>query len=319
MALASLRRLSAGVTVAGVLALARVASADPEKAELLFRQGRTALERGQLTQACGLLARSYEEDPTSGTLLNLAYCHRATGKYWKAYREFGDVAAQATSSERRDFATKSMKGLEQVLPRVELQLEKDVARVERDDGSIVDDPHHAFPVEPGHHTLTLVMSSGERRALAIEVPDRRGVALVIVVPQDGVAAAPPIVRDSGPREPAPPPQAELPSAERRSAPSAESPPASSLRRPVGWAALATSGVGITLGSYFGLRSFAIRDDACVSKACDQGGLDRIHGSATTTAVASTVAFGVGAVGLLTGIYLLVTAGPAPSAPRRADP
>ena len=61
--------------------------------------------------------------------------------------------------------------------------------------------------------------------------------------------------------------------------------------------------GIAAGSYFGLKSLAIRDSACPTTDCDPAGLARIEGSATTTATLSTIGFGVGAAGVVAAVAL----------------
>jgi hypothetical protein len=267
---------------------------DPEKADALFRQGRAALERGQYVRACELLRKSLDEDPAaSGTLMNLAYCHQVTGKFWQAYVEYAEAARTATSADRRDFAMESMHAVAEKLPKIALQFGDEGARVLREDGTAIDDPRQPFPVEPGHRIITLVAPNGARRELALDVPARAGVVAVIVT-SNGTSSTTTLSPTEARGEPTP-----------TSSPNTAAD--GSTRRQIALGVGALGIAGLAAGTYFGLKSFAIRDSACPgpTKDCDAAGLERIHGSATTTAVLSTIFFGVGLAGIAGGIALFV--------------
>ena len=68
------------------------ARADPAAAEALFQQGRALLERGELAAACAKFESSQVNEPSGGTLLNLADCRARQGKTATAWAHF--VAAE---------------------------------------------------------------------------------------------------------------------------------------------------------------------------------------------------------------------------------
>jgi hypothetical protein len=305
-----------GVLAAGLLIAPLARAGDPDKADALFRQGRAALERGQYVRACELLKKSLDEDPAAtGTLLNLAYCHQVSGKLWQAYVEYREAASTATSTERREFATKQMQTVVERLPRIALQLgDERGTRVVCEDGTTIDDPTRPFPLEPGRRVVTLVAPNGAKRELTIDVPARAGIVAVIVTP-GGVTTAPasPEPRTEVPAAATKPPP--MPPADTPRSPSSTSSPNAeddgSSRRT--WAvAITTLGVaGLAAGTYFGVESLSIRDSACPQRACSAAGLERIQGSATTTAILSTILLGVGVAGAIGGITLFVLPGKSP--------
>ena len=92
-------------------------------------------------------------------------------------------------------------------------------------------------------------------------------------------------------------------------------------RPLGWSVLALGVVGLAAGSYFGIQTFASksnRDAHCLPAGCDASGLgfDR---DARRDATISTIAFGVGLVGVGAGLVFLLQhrGSPPPFAPGAA--
>jgi hypothetical protein len=288
-----------------LLLLPRVAEADPETGDALFRQGHAALVAGDYPRACDLLQRSLTEDPSAtGTLINLAYCQQMTGKHWLAYRAYADALRKPISAERRSFADKSSRQVERKLPHVQLQMkDATVPVVEHDDGFVVVDPTVPFPIAPGRRTLTLTSAGKKPRTVSFEVPDRAGVVIVVVAPVEEnealVVTSPPPTATAAPPPSPPPPAPGPPASDRLEGDRGGLSPA------LGWASLGVGVAALGAGTYFGLRSFAIRDDACPTTSCDRDGLDRIQGSATTTATVSTIAFGVAVAALALGTWVFL--------------
>jgi hypothetical protein len=87
-------------------------------------------------------------------------------------------------------------------------------------------------------------------------------------------------------------------------------PDGDFRRPLGWTLAAAGVAGIAIGSYFGLRTFAKKDESkqhCVDNRCDATGLE-LGQEAESAATASTFAFGAGLAGLGAGLWLLTLSG-----------
>src|SRR5947207_9295748 len=80
------------------------ASADPPTAEALFREGRRLLEEAKTDEACLKLAESQELDPSSGTLLNLGFCHELQHKLATAWSEYVSAAQMARDQGKEDRA-----------------------------------------------------------------------------------------------------------------------------------------------------------------------------------------------------------------------
>jgi serine/threonine-protein kinase len=79
---------------------------------------------------------------------------------------------------------------------------------------------------------------------------------------------------------------------------------------LGWVALGVGVVGVGVGSYFGLQTFSKQKDSeahCDGTVCNQTGVD-LRDEARGSATISTVAFGIGLVGIGVGAILLATSG-----------
>jgi hypothetical protein len=91
------------------------ASGEVALAETLYRTARDLMAAGNHEEACPKFAESYRLDPATGTLLNLAACHEAQGKFASAWVEFTDGAAAARRDGRADrvqYAEQHLKDLE---------------------------------------------------------------------------------------------------------------------------------------------------------------------------------------------------------------
>lgn len=92
-----------------------------QRAQLLFDEARRLMEQGAFVQACPELQASYELDPATGTLLNLAFCLESLGSTVAAYRTYR-AAQQRAVDERNDermlFAAERIKLLDSKLVRI---------------------------------------------------------------------------------------------------------------------------------------------------------------------------------------------------------
>jgi hypothetical protein len=95
-------------------------------AQSLFEEGRRLMAARHYSEACPKLAESQRLDPGTGTLLNLAVCHKEEGKVGTAWIELQSVAAASlreSNQVRADAARDQLKSLEGRLPRLLLVAE----------------------------------------------------------------------------------------------------------------------------------------------------------------------------------------------------
>lgn len=136
---------------------------DGALAEALFQQAQTLMDEGQVDQACPKFAESQRLDPSTGTLLNLAYCHERQGKLATAWNEFAAALVLARRDGRQDrveFAQEHVNEIEPKLSRLIIRLPKehDAEGLQvRLAGTEVGRPAYgvALPVDPGVHELTV--------------------------------------------------------------------------------------------------------------------------------------------------------------------
>lgn len=84
------------------LPVATASAEGPSAAEVLFREGKTLLDSGQLEQACRVLEESNRLEPAGGTLLNLASCYERLGRYASAERALTEARRLAEDAGRDD-------------------------------------------------------------------------------------------------------------------------------------------------------------------------------------------------------------------------
>src|SRR5688572_25737334 len=102
------------IVVAWFVAAPSAALAQQEgAAEVLFREARAAMRKGDVARACPKFAESYRLDPSLGTLLNLALCEEQQGRIvsaWTKFKHFLDSAP--LSDKRREIARERVAELE---------------------------------------------------------------------------------------------------------------------------------------------------------------------------------------------------------------
>jgi len=256
-----------------------------DQAEALFAQQRTA-------EACPKYAESFRLDPQLGALIYLAECYEKNGQLasaWGSYREAEEMA-QKRGDERAAHAHERAGALEPRLDRLQIDVPQ-AARVPglevRRDGVIVEDAlwGNAAAIDPGKHHIEARATGYKPWQTDLEVSGEAKSA-EITVPKLAVDATP--VASPGPK-PA------TPGASQRIA------------------ALVVGGAGVValgVGGFFGLSaqsSYSDSKDLCSdSNICTQHGSD-LRSSASSKAVVSTIATGVGVAGLATAAVLWFTA------------
>jgi hypothetical protein len=282
-------------------------AASQAAAQELFDAGRKLMDKGDYAAACPKLAASAKLDAGAGTLLNLAACYEKAGQTASAWVTYKDAAAAATSSGRKDWATKAGQkatALEGKLSRLRIELAgpaPEGLRVSRDDATVnAAELGLGIPVDPGARRVSASAPGFEPFSATVEVPADGGVVTVNVPALKPLPAAP------NPPPAAPPAAAPKPAP---AAPAAADPGAT--QRWVGVGVAVLGGVGVGLGSFLGLSAKSTYDDALDSQ-CDAARVCSPEGAASVedargTATLSTVLFIAGGAALAGGVVLYFTA------------
>lgn len=131
-------------------------------AQALFESGRDLLRAGKIDEACPKLAESQRIEPATGTLLALAMCHEAQGKFASAWSEFTEVAARAATlnqTGREVHARSRVDALKPRLSTLQLKLPFEIIFLDglevRLDGVLLERNawHVGVPVDGGEHAV----------------------------------------------------------------------------------------------------------------------------------------------------------------------
>jgi hypothetical protein len=305
-AFAKMLRRAAAFFVCFLLATPSPARADStQAAQVLFEEGRKLMAEGDLASACRKFAESQKLDPGAGTLLNVALCYEKRELFasaWDAYTEAASLADRAGRAQwvtrAKDKATALAPELSTLTVVVPENARVDGLEITRDGRKLaVEEWGVKVPVDGGEHTLdasapgralwrTRIKAAPKRDALVVTVP---------VLPASSEAA----------EKPRPPPLAG--STEK---PAPDGSPATT-QRVLGIAAGSVGIVALGIGGYFGLRALSKHEDAlsdCTpdESRCGERGLADYR-TANGAADVSTVAVTVGAVLLIGGVVLYLTA------------
>lgn len=295
----------AGAALSLSLALpARADGSNAAAAQALFDQGKELMSKGKPDEACPKFAESQKLDPGMGTLLNLAACYEAGGRFasaWSTFLEAESAAQAAGSAEGLKVSRERAAALAPKLSKLVITVTGAPAGLEvQRDGVVVGSAQWGvgIPADPGRHTVTATAAGKLPFQKDIEVVEA-GATIEVKVPE--LAPAP--VEATAPVAPPPSP-----------AP----PPASSESGGLGGQRYAAIGVGVlgvagvAVGSVFGLKSKSKHDDA--ESHCDGGNCFDTDGvalreDARSAGNVATVAFIVGGVGLAGAAVLWFTGGP----------
>jgi hypothetical protein len=284
--------------------LARHASAEPTAAEDEYRRGVVAFDAGDYVVACRAFGESYRLDPLPGALFTLATCELRAGKLASAAAHFSEylqlveqlpAEQQPRESERRAVAEAERRKLQLQVPRLKLMLSdsSQTSQITLNGVEIV--PRSLgleLPVDPGEQVVEQRFVNGRLHSERVTL--QPGESKVVVLKTVDV---PPLVS-----VPAHPPSASLTTSRHGSA----------LPFVIGGIGVAGILVGGVAGS-FAISSAAVVRRECKGAACSLAGKEAAD-TGKREALISTIAFGVGAVGLTAGIILFVSRsdGPSPS-------
>ncbi len=127
-------------------------------AEMLFEEGRKAMDAGDFDTACAKFEESNRLDVASGTTLNLANCEERRGHVasaWERYR--AAVRLLAEGDRRREFAKSKVRQLEPMVPHLTIELSADAppdTQVSRNGKTLTASFGVPLPLDPGDYTIT---------------------------------------------------------------------------------------------------------------------------------------------------------------------
>ncbi len=132
-----------------------------EKADALFKDGRTASQAGDYATACAKFADSQALDPSIGTQLNLGDCSEHLGKFVVARAYFRDAIIKLDPSDARVMqARERLKVLEPRMPKLTVTLASSApaGTVVKCDGRALAEAELGVPVptDPGEHSCVAV-------------------------------------------------------------------------------------------------------------------------------------------------------------------
>ncbi len=271
-------------------------------AETLFSEARRAMEAGKYDIACAKFRESDRLDPAAGTKLNLAGCEQKRGKLAAAWALFRTIAEDpSVDAERREIATKRSKELDKQVPRLTVTLAPhapadSLVRL----GKLVLKGASfgtSLPIDPGKHELEVEAAGHQSRHFTISVVAGQHATLTVEPGPAIPASTRPA--STGPASTGPDLTLRTPDA----------PTDSSTRMIAGLVVGGFGLAGLAIGTATGIATLdkkSVSDEHCndTLQTCDQQGIDASQ-AGRTLGIVTTVGLVSGAVGLTTGLVLLL--------------
>lgn len=278
---------------------AAFAQAQDDPAAVLFHEGREDAKRGDYQAACPKFEKSFAVAAKPGTLLNLADCHEKRGKLARALASYERLLPLlAPGDERVQVAEGRIAELQKKVARLTLTGRLPLGALVKQDGEEVlsSEMNTPRPMDPGGHVVEIKQSGKPERRLEIVLREAESRTLDLSDPE----TVPPAVS-----RPAPVSKAEV-EPRRETLHGAAPPPRD---RSAAYAVGGAGGVAMLVAGVTGAMALSKKgtmDSHCDgASACDQQGLDAAS-SGRSLATISNIAFGLGALGLGVGGYLLFT-------------
>ena len=104
--------------MAALLAFGSLAHAAPSEGEVLFREGRTAMQQKDFDKACLKFAESQKKDPAPGTSLNVGDCEEQRGHLLAASDAFVAAAAGFATPDKKKYAQSRVDAVDKRIPRL---------------------------------------------------------------------------------------------------------------------------------------------------------------------------------------------------------
>jgi hypothetical protein len=300
-------RVALLVAVTGSLGLATAPARGDDSREALdeLKQGYSLKQLGNCRDALPHLARSVRLDPSGRALLNLSDCEQQLGELVEAQGHAAqgrELARHKSEAELVTAADAQLESIAKRLPRLTVRLASTAPQhcLVASDGTVVEAAALGVDVgvNPGAHVLTVSAPGyAERRFdVSLEEGARKEVEVepgAKLQPDASNAATSPAATTAGP-----------------AAPEGVA-PKTSPNRALAYSVLAVGAAGVTVGVVTGLAAGSKHTTLageCDSQggACPPGSQGDIN-SFYTLRTASTVAYAIGAAGLVGGAVLWFTA------------
>lgn len=276
------------VGLAVVLLFAATSVAQPrdvQKADALFREGRSALKAGDLDTACPKLEESYRLDPAAGAAVSLGDCFEKQGKIGSALLAYRSARTLLTAEDPRLTPVNlHIAALEKRAPKLTIALAPDAP-----EGTIV--TRDGKVVQPSALGTSMHLNPGEVNVV-VSAPGREDVRHRFTLVEGELrelVAIPGELSDGA---------------------SSAAANHASAGRPVSTGlilvGIGVAGVGTGMAAALMADSKqSIVDDNCdANKVCNQEGFDAAESGKTLTTI-SYIGWGVGLAGLAAGGYLLL--------------
>lgn len=303
-----------------LLATSFASAGDKALAETLFVEGRKLMAAGKHADACPKFEASNREDPSAGTLMNLAICYEKTGRTataWATYKETVVRAGTEGRTQHEDAARDAAARLEPKLSKLTITVPASAPEglvVERD-ATVLSASAFGVPVavDPGEHSIKASAPGYEPWSTTIAVQANADSKTVTIPALTALPEATPPPTDT-PAPASPPPSEPTPASATPPAGSTDATrDSSSGSSTLGWVLTGAGTAVLGTGFVFGYLASQQASDAesdpnlCPDKRCTPAGRSEIDG-AESKALISTIGVGVGAVALGAGVYFLVSAG-----------
>lgn len=320
------RSLAMGSTVLALTVLtppahAQVSAENKAAAEALFQQAQKLMRAKKYDEACQKFEQSQGLDPGIGTLLYLAECFEKVGRTASAWATFSEAASLARArgqSKRAELGEKRAKQLEGTLSKLTVTVAPQNQSI---DGLVIrrggKDLKRSIwgvpvPVDPGEHQLEASAPGYEPYTASVKIGKDGDLVAAEIPPLKAseAAAVAPVPAEPKPATVDEPPPADPP-------PTTDDPMADGSaddgagQRTLGIVLTGVGIVGVGVGTVFGLEAISKNSDAekfCSGKECSDPKGESLTQDAKDAAQISNIAFGVGAVGVIAGLVLILTAG-----------
>ncbi len=253
-----------------------------------MREGLAAEKQGEWLKARDAFQRSADHDDLADTRLHLARAEARLGHLTEASDHYKAVLNKPASAPTRAAAKKELQTISERVPHITVNVPADFSGVVRIDRVELakDNIGKAMDVNPGTREITADAEGCKPFRKSVVIADRANETVDVTLektdaksPQPGADEAKLSTNDG------------------------------STRKTLTYVAFGVGGVGLILGTAFGLASRSTRadlDSGCPGNVCDESMRDTYEKGKTQTTIA-TVGFLTAAVGIGAGVVLLLTA------------